>query len=69
MTPGATPYRFRMGSADPVTRVTMVRAGSVTHAFNFDQSFVALVVRAVSSVTLVWLDRQRRESLQGPPSR
>ena len=42
MTPGATPYRFRMGSADPVTRVTMVRAGSVTHAFNFDQSFVAL---------------------------
>lgn len=42
MAPGTTPYRFRMSGADPVSKVTLVRAGSVTHAFNFDQGFLAL---------------------------
>lgn len=43
LTPGkGARYGFRMGSAEAVTRVTMVRTGSVTHAFNFDQSFLTL---------------------------
>lgn len=42
LTRGTTPYRFQMGSAEAISKVTLVRSNSVTHAFNFDQGFVQL---------------------------
>jgi hypothetical protein len=35
-------FAVTVGSADPVSRVTLVRTGSVTHAFNPDQRFLQL---------------------------
>lgn len=42
LAPGPLGYAFRMASTEPVSRVTLVRTGSVTHAFNFDQGFLTL---------------------------
>jgi hypothetical protein len=42
LTPGASPFTLAMASAEQISRVTMVRTGSVTHSFNFDQGFVSL---------------------------
>lgn len=55
--PGATPYRLKMGSADPVSRVTMVRTGSVTHSANFDQSFLSVSHTQAGDQVLVDVDR------------
>jgi hypothetical protein len=35
-------FAATMGSADPISRVTFVRTGSVTHSFNPDQRFLDL---------------------------
>jgi hypothetical protein len=35
-------FAVTVGSADPISRVTLVRTGSATHAFNSDQRFVEL---------------------------
>jgi WD40 repeat protein len=35
-------FAVTVGSADPVSRVTLIRTGSVTHAFNPDQRFLQL---------------------------
>ena len=42
MTPGPRPYDLRMASTAPISKVALVRTGSVTHAFNFDQGFMTL---------------------------
>ena len=33
-------FAVTVGSADPISRVTLVRTGSATHAFNSDQRFL-----------------------------
>jgi hypothetical protein len=35
-------FAATVGSADPISRVTFVRTGSVTHSFNPDQRFLEL---------------------------
>jgi hypothetical protein len=43
------PFEVHMTTADPVSRVTLVRSGTVTHAFNSDQRFIELKAKQQGS--------------------
>ena len=44
-----------VGSADPISRVTLVRTGSATHAFNSDQQFLELAFTQTGQTLAVQL--------------
>lgn len=46
-------FSVQLGSAVPISRVTMVKTGSVTHSWNMDQRFVDLAFRAEGAVLSV----------------
>ena len=58
LTPGSSRYTFRMASAEAISKVTMVRTGSVTHAFNFDQSFLNVQHSQSGDQISIDVDRQ-----------
>ena len=57
MTPGQLPYELRLASADEISKVALVRTGSVTHAFNFDQGFMNLPFSQAGEQLSIDIDR------------
>ncbi len=65
LTPGPGRYTFMMGSGEPISKVTLVRTGSVTHAFNFDQSFLTVPHLQLANIVSVDIDRLSTELRPG----
>jgi hypothetical protein len=46
------PFRVKVDDADAVSRVVLIRCGSVTHGFNFDQRCVSVPFEVVNNKTI-----------------
>lgn len=57
LTPSTSRFSFTMGSTATVSKVTLVRAGAVTHSANFDQGFVTVPHRQDGAALSIDVDR------------
>ncbi|MES2356492.1 MAG: galactose oxidase early set domain-containing protein [Pseudomonadota bacterium] len=44
-----TPYAFDVSTIAPIQRVTLVKTGSITHSFNFDQRFLEVPFQIIGN--------------------